>query len=485
MSPARALPWLALAALAATATLAAGCQEYAEPSLTPAQKKKVEAHLLAAPPTPQKAIGAVIEDQVRLIGADIDKTTAAPGDRVTVTYYLEVLAEQPADNKIFVHFQGRQNDPKAWMNLDHHPIEGLWPLRKLKKGQIVKDVQTFKIREDFPGGEAKVYWGLFRGNHRLKITNAAEVPIDKEGRVIVATVDIKGAPSKAPEEPDRLPMAIATTLQEGETITIDGKLDEPVWTRARNTRDWVRPNGKPGDAPATRARFAWDKDHLYVAVEADDDDVWTSFTERDSNTWEQEVIELFIDADGDRKDYLELQVTPANVIFDAKFAAHRSDLATARAWNMTGLRTAARVDGTLNERDDTDKGYTIEMAIPVAEVPGAQAPIAHGATWRVNLFRWDAPKDGKQRAAAFSPPVVGDFHALDRFGRLRFIDPLKANTIEPRKAPLIQPRKLEFTPIKPEIKLPTRPGAPSGTPNSSEPPPAPAPAPTAPEGGSK
>lgn len=489
MSLARALPWLALV------TLAAGCQEYAEPSLTPAQKKKVEAHLLAETPTPKHPIGAVIEDQIKLIGYDLDKTEAAPGDRVTITYYLEVLAEQPADNKIFVHFQGRKNDPKAWMNLDHHPIEGLWALRKLKKGQIVKDVQTFKIREDFPGGEAKIYWGLFRGNHRLKITNAADVSVDPEGRVIVATVNVKGDPSKPAEEPDRLPIAVASVLEAGETITIDGKLDEPVWTRARPTRDWVLPNGKPGDAPATRARFAWDKDYLYVAVQADDADVWTSFTDRDSNTWEQEVIELFIDADGDRKDYLELQVTPANVIFDAKFATHRSDLATARAWNMEGLRTAALVDGTLNARDDTDKGYTVEMAIPVAHVPGATAPLAHGATWRVNLFRWDAPKDEKQKAAAFSPPVVGDFHALDRFGRLRFVDPSQQPRIEPRKLPLIQPRRLELNTIKPEIKLPgggtmpvrPMPGATPSAPMSSEPPTAPTPAPAAPPpaGGAK
>jgi hypothetical protein len=88
---------------------------------------------------------------------------------------------------------------------------------------------------------------------------------------------------------------------------------------------------------------------------------------------------------------------------------------------MTGLQTAAAVDGTLNQRDDQDRGYVVEMAIPVAEVPGAANPPKNGDSWRVNLFRWDWPKDEKQQAAAFSPPVVGDFHALDRFGHLRFV----------------------------------------------------------------
>ncbi|MCA9538349.1 MAG: carbohydrate-binding family 9-like protein [Myxococcales bacterium] len=435
--------------------LAWGCQEYAEPALTPAQQKKVEAHLLAAPPTPQHAIGAVIEDQVKLLGYDIDKTEVAPGDTLTVTYYLEVLAESPADNMIFVHFQGRRNDPKAWMNLDHHPIEGLQPLRGLKKGQYVKDVQVIKVREDFPGGEAKIYWGLFRGNHRLKIQND-DAPHDNEGRVIVATLTVKGAASEAPDRKPNLPLAVAARLNADEVMNVDGKLDEPVWQRARPTAAFTTPDGRNGTAPKTKARFAWDDNTLYVAVESEDDDVWSTFTERDSNTWEQEVIELFIDADGDKKDYLELQVTPANVIFDAKFVSHRSDLAAAKAWNMEGFKTAVVVDGTLNQREDQDKGYVVEMAIPAAQVPGATVPLAHSAEWRINVFRWDFPKGGRQQAAAFSPPVVPDFHALDRFGRLRFVDSSKLKELPIQKAaPFIKPKTLHLDARQlPKLQLP-------------------------------
>ena len=168
--------------------------------------------------------------------------------------------------------------------------------------------------------------------------------------------------------------------------------------------------------------------------------MWSKFTERDSNTWEQEVIELFIDADGDKKDYLELQVTPANVVFDAKFARHRSDLKIARAWNMAGLKTAVSVDGTLNKRDDVDKSWTVEMAVPFAEVPGAKTPPKNGSLWRANLFRWDWPKSSKrQKAAAFSPPVIGDFHALHRFGRIRFVDPKQTKRLGKPGKTLLRP----------------------------------------------
>lgn len=405
--------------------LAAGCSEHLEATLTPAQQKRVQAHLLDAPPSPQIKIGAVIEDQIRLIGLDLDKRSYTPGEPLTVTWYLEALQDGREDNMIFVHLQGPKNNARAWMNLDHHPIEGLWPLRKLKKGQIVKDVQTFTIRPDFLPGEAHLYWGLWRGERRLKISNPDAVKVDSEGRVIAADIKILGDPKAKPA----LTTATAAALAEGETITLDGKLDEGAWSRAVWTSYWTDPRGRGAPAPKTRARFLWSATHLYIGVYAEDEDVWSEFTDRDSNTWEQEVIEVFIDADGDRKDYLELQVTPANVIFDARFAKHRSDLATARAWNMEGFKTAVHVDGTVNKRDDLDRGYTVEMAIPVAEVPGAKAPISGGQSWRVNLFRWDAPKGQRQVSSAFSPPIVPDFHALNRFGRLKM---MSAETASPK-----------------------------------------------------
>lgn len=401
------------------------CSEYDEPTLTPGQKKRVQAHLLTEA-TPQHKVGAIIEDQVELIGYDLDKTSLKPGETFRITYYIKGLKEKHDDNKIFVHLQGRKGDRRAWMNLDHHPVGGLHPLRKLKKGQIVKDVQTVTVKPDFSPGKAKIYWGLWKGPHRLKVHNAKDVKVDKEGRVVVAELTIEGD-AKAAQKRDRLPLSIASKLPAGKTITIDGKLDDDAWKPLRWTPYWVAPDGSKRLAPRTRAKFAWDDQYLYVGVHSQDDDVWGTFTERDSNTWEQEVIELFIDADGDKTDYLELQVTPANVVFDAKFAKHRSDLKVARAWNMAGLKTGAHVDGTLNERDDTDKGWTVEFAVPFAETPGSRTPPPHGSIWRVNLFRWDAPKAGRQQAAAFSPPIVGDFHALDRFGRLRFIDPAKVS----------------------------------------------------------
>ncbi len=405
------------------------CQEYDTPQLTAGQRKKVEAHKLKDTPTPQVPLNAVLEGQVKVLGYDINKTVAAPGESVTVTWYFEALQPIEGNPKIFVHFQGQKDDKAAWQNLDHQPVDDLFPIRQLQPGERVKDVQTFTVRDDFPQGDARLYMGLFRGSHRLMV-DPGQAQVDDEGRIMGPKLTIKGQKGKSASELETK-TATALRMKDGETITIDGKLTEPIWQRTHPTHAFTAPNGSGRSSPDTRARFAFDSKALYVAVVAVDDDIWSTFTEHDSNTWEQEVIELFIDADGDKRDYLELQVTPANVRFDARFERYRSNLEKARSWNMKGFETAVDIQGTLNQRDDHDEKYTIEMRIPFDQVPGAHLPIVHDTRWRFNMFRFDTLANGRQIAGAFNPPIKPDFHNLDRFGILRFIAPSAETAAEP------------------------------------------------------
>jgi hypothetical protein len=55
-----------------------------------------------------------------------------------------------------------------------------------------------------------------------------------------------------------------------------------------------------------------------------------------------------------------------------------------------------------------------------------------GTVWKVNFFRMDMPAGKAQQGTAWSPPMVGDFHALDKFGELVFAD---ANGVVPPPSP--------------------------------------------------
>jgi hypothetical protein len=49
-------------------------------------------------------------------------------------------------------------------------------------------------------------------------------------------------------------------------------------------------------------------------------------------------------------------------------------------------------------------------------------PPAPGHVWRINMYRMDVPQGKPQQASGWSPPMVGDFHALDKFGEVVFAD---------------------------------------------------------------
>jgi hypothetical protein len=84
--------------------------------------------------------------------------------------------------------------------------------------------------------------------------------------------------------------------------------------------------------------------------------------------------------------------------------------------------SAVKVDGTLNDPSDVDKGWTAEAKIPLksfAAVP--HMPPLVGDKWRINLYRLDWYANRKiNEGSAFSPLYQGDFHNLPRFGWLEF-----------------------------------------------------------------
>jgi hypothetical protein len=167
----------------------------------------------------------------------------------------------------------------------------------------------------------------------------------------------------------------------------------------------------------------WDDKNLYVAFDMEDKDVWSTLDKRDDKLWTQEAVEIFIDADGDGKTYVELQANPRGALFDSYLPNYRQNQ---NDWN-SDTKVAVKVNGTLDVRTDTDKGWTAEFAIPLEAARGKEptmknVPPKVGTEWRVNFFRMDSPAGRPQQASGWSPPMVNDFHALDRFGVLAFGD---------------------------------------------------------------
>lgn len=307
---------------------------------------------------------------------------------------------------LFVHGDGPNR--QRWA-LSDHQLGGV-PLTRLKTGQTVLDEHTLSIshRGD---GTLRLFVGLFDERGRLTL-EAGAGRNDGRDRLFLSEVYVQA---------EALPIAEVRTA--ADAITIDGQLDETAWQSAQ-VLELADSLGR-SEAPAypTRVRMLFDNDALYVAFEAKDDDISERFKRRDDPIYNHEAVELFLmpgvvaPAVGP---YVELQASPTGVIFDASFTGPRQNMDVTYD---AGQEVATQVDGTLNNASDRDEGWVSEWRVPFSSIRGVSLPPRAGDEWRMNLFRIEKHERGGQSGAeytAWSPPRVGDFHTVQRFGRMVF-----------------------------------------------------------------
>ena len=393
-------------------SLAAGCVEQSPDVPTEDDVKAAKEHILTAPPATMKfPVNADLEGKVSYLGLDVDTDSVTPGKPFTLTHYWRVNEAMTEDWKLFVHLEA-PGSKASHLNADHVPIAGKYPVHSWKKGEIIRDIHRVSVPATWKAPTVEIYAGLWKGPLRLKVTNG---PHDAENRILCAKLPTN---VKAPE-PKKI---VARKIKPG-TIKLDGKLDEPGWKDAFSTGLFVNTMDGSAAAQKTEAKVLWDDKFVYVAFSMEDKDVWTTKTTRDDKLWTEEAVEVFIDADGDGKTYVELQTNPKGAIFDSYLPLYRANQNDFDA----GMKVAVNVDGTVDNRDDVDKGWTVEMQIPFDAAKGKEkemkgVPPVVGTQWRVNFFRMDMPKGKPQVGTSWSPPLVPDFHKLDQFGTLVFGD---------------------------------------------------------------
>jgi hypothetical protein len=206
-------------------------------------------------------------------------------------------------------------------------------------------------------------------------------------------------------------------------LTIDGQLTDPHWVDAPRSNAFV---DIVTGAPAwfdTRVALLWDDNYLYFGFQAEETDVWATLTERDSKIYEENDLELFI---AGRDTYYEFEINALNVIYEVFWiwkdvhvpggrfwGRPEFDPETQRTlvldgvgghvhergerwgfldWNCLGLLHAVHVDGSINQRDKPDRGWSAEIAIPWSSLEllgdGRSLPPKDGDQWRIDCSRF-------------------------------------------------------------------------------------------------
>lgn len=191
-----------------------------------------------------------------------------------------------------------------------------------------------------------------------------------------------------PVEADQIETAQTTTLPDGsarrtmeavrlrpdESVTMDGRLDEPVWMRAQPATDFVQQdpvNGAPATEP-TDVRIVYTADALYIGVMCFDSepDRWIGYQRRRDEFLQSDDRFMFsIDTYLDGRTAYFFEMNPSGLMGDAL----RGIGVNNHQWNgiWTGLATR------------NDRGWFLEIEIPFRTLNFDPASDA----WGINFQR--------------------------------------------------------------------------------------------------
>lgn len=143
-----------------------------------------------APPMNVKS-GAIFENKVEALGAQVNPGQVMAGGQVKVTLGFRVLEELDQDYMVFVHVEAIDGAGER-LNADHRPASGMYPTTQWKKGEMIKDEFPIYIPPSWQARGMSIWFGFWQpqSNVRLKLANPDAVKTDGLDRVLLAQVPV-------------------------------------------------------------------------------------------------------------------------------------------------------------------------------------------------------------------------------------------------------------------------------------------------------
>lgn len=143
-------------------------------------RERIAQNLLKELPESARSLDFQIGDYVQFRGYELESEQALRGRPFRVTYYFEALKPIPEGWQLFVHGEGAG----PMLNLDHIPVQGLYPLDEWQVGEIIADRHTIRVPRDRSPGRLRVYLGVYHKEEgRLPIWGDVEVDSNRRAKI--------------------------------------------------------------------------------------------------------------------------------------------------------------------------------------------------------------------------------------------------------------------------------------------------------------
>ena len=179
-------------------------------------------------------------------------------------------------------------------------------------------------------------------------------------------------------------------------IKVDGLAEEASWKNALYTSSFIDIEGVKTPKFNTKAKMLWDDKFLYVYAIMEEPHIWGDITKRDAIIYLNNDFEVFIDPSKTGFGYGEVEINALNTVWDLFLdKPYRVGGKANFHWDLKYLKSAVHIDGTLNNPNDIDNYWALEIAIPLKPLINLKnkpkTGPKEGEQWRLNFSRveWD------------------------------------------------------------------------------------------------
>ncbi len=201
-------------------------------------------------------------------------------------------------------------------------------------------------------------------------------------------------------------------------ISIDGDLSD--W-KTPFLGPFVIHNTAEKATQNTMVSLSWNDENLYLAYRSADSKIVGSNQKKDSQIFNSDdLVEIFLDADGDGQNYIEIGVNAFSTNYDLLLKCISPDCGgwkTSMNFNIEGLETVSKV---------TAKGFSTEIKIPFSSLQKIQngnfSKPKTGTKWKGNTFRIDYGNSTEYLALQPYKSSVFGFHQPQEFAVFEFVE---------------------------------------------------------------
>jgi|JI9StandDraft_2_1071091.scaffolds.fasta_scaffold02497_6 uncharacterized repeat protein (TIGR03806 family) len=209
---------------------------------------------------------------------------------------------------------------------------------------------------------------------------------------------------------------------------IDGNGADMAWESAETIKNfrmaWLGEEGNKRIG-STEAKILWDRDYVYFWAKLVDQDLQSTVKERDGQTWNDDVFEVFLKPSKEHGGYYEFHVTPGNVQMDLYIPKRGPNAYQEfRLKDAFDFQSAVRIEGTLEDRADTDDFWEVEFRLAWEDFAATGGRPEPGETWTYSLCRYDFNSaDAEPTLTSISPLKRRQFHDYELFLPIQFAGP--------------------------------------------------------------